>query len=429
MTPYPAFTVSRRSRSDAWSQELRLQQTGERFDWMIGAIYSRDEITETDLSTHLATDPYLRGWGALLFALGAQSGQINPAQQPFLSLLTGGQVPTVFGPQTVGNFEDVDRDTETRSAAAFADFTWHATARLDVSAGLRYTDDTVTVGEVTRRTITIPTGTDRDEGGFDDVSPRVAVSFRPRDGMQLYASAAKGYKVGGFNSTATTVLPAIQKRFGEETAWNYEVGYKALFAGDRVQLTAAAFWFDWKDLQVRGQDVLTQRQFVQNAADAESKGGELELVARATEWLTLRASYGRVDAEFGRFPNAVNTAGAVFNATGNRIPYSPENTYSASVDVDAPLGAYRGYFRADWTYVDDQFFDAENSQARLIPAYDVLDLRVGVTRGAWDFALFLKNALDEEYVLGNQNLETFLSGDQVAIGQPRTFGGTVRFRF
>jgi iron complex outermembrane receptor protein len=311
----------------------------------------------------------------------------------------------------------------------FADVTWHLTPQLDLSIGLRYTEDKVDVAEVTRPTITIPTGSDRDSGSFDDLSPRLVLSWRPRDGMQLYGSAAKGYKVGGFNSSATTVVPQIAKRFDEETAWSYELGYKALFAGDRIQLTAAAFWFDWKDLQVRGQDVLTQRQFVQNAADAESKGGELELLARATDWLTLRLAYGRTDAKFGTFTNAVNTAGQVFDATGNRIPYAPKNTVAASLDVDVPLGTYRGYFRADWTYVDDQFFDAENSRARLIPAYDVLDLRVGLSRGRWDVALFVKNALDEEYTLGNQNLETFLSGDQVAVGQPRTFGGAVRYRF
>lgn len=429
MSPYPAFTVARDSEVDAWSHEMRLGSVGGGpVDWTLGAIYAEDEITETDLSTHLASDPYLEAWGALLFALGVESGAVGLTPQ-IIGALQAGLIPGLFAPATIGNFEDVDRSNRTHSLGLFADATWHATERLDLSAGLRYTEDDVRFREVTRPTVTIPVGTDRATGSFDDTSPRVAANFRYTDDLSFFASAAKGYKVGGFNSDVTTQLPSVDKRFDEETGWSYEVGLKSVLAAGRVQLNAAVFLFDWTDLQVRSQDVVSQRQFVQNAADAETKGFELEINAALTESVTVRATYGYLDAEFGRFPNAVDLDGNAFDATGNRIPYAPENTASLSGEWRVPLGDVQWYARGDWTYTDQQYFDAANSKVLEIPAFDVLDLRIGAELGSWDGSLWLKNALDEDYSTGIDRLETYYSGTQRAVGLPRTFGVSLRYRF
>ena len=431
MSIHPAFTVSRVSDSTAWSQELRLGSfNNDRFDWMIGAIYSEDEIEETDVSTHLASDPFLDTWGATLFALAAQDGLIDFTDPQIQFALANGLVPAVFGPMTVGNFEDVDRGNTTDSFALFGDFTWHISSRVDLSLGLRWTDDKVVFTEVTRPTITLPVGTDRTSTSFSDVSPRATLRFFANDETMLYGTVSKGYKVGGVNSDVTASLPSVEKLFDEEIGYNYEAGIKADFLDRRLRLNAAVFFFDWQDLQVRGQDVLSQRQFVQNATDAESKGFEIELTAALSDTARLNFGYGNLDSTFGSFDNAVDLDGNVFDATGNTIPFAPENTLSASLDWDIPLDrSFNGYFRLDYTFVDDQFADAENSESRLIPSYDLVSARAGIQADRYDLSLWIRNALDEEYVLGHTSLETYLTGAQRAVGAPRQFGATFTWSF
>jgi outer membrane receptor protein involved in Fe transport len=311
----------------------------------------------------------------------------------------------------------------------FGDLTWHVTDELDLSAGLRYTSDDVTFSEVTRPTITLPVGTDRSTGSFDDTSPRLAANYRFTPDMSLYATVAKGYKVGGFNSDVTTQLPSVEKEYDSETGWNYEVGFKGRLLDDRVDVGAALFYFDWKDLQVRSQDVLSQRQFVQNAADASSQGLEIEVNAALTDTLQARAAYGYLDASFGRFPNAVDLDGNTFDASDNAIPYAPENTFSFALDWRRPWGAHELYARADWTYTGQQYFDAANTRSLEIPSFDLLDLRAGVARDRWDGSVWVRNALDEEYSVGIDRLETYYSGNQRAVGAPRTFGVSLRYRY
>ncbi len=431
MSIYPAFVVSRTSESTAWSQELRLASFGnETIDWMVGVIYSEDEITETDLSTHLDTDPFLNAWGATLFALAAQGGQIDFTDPQIQFALANGLIPSIFAPLTIGNFEDVDRANNTDSIAVFGDLTWHASDRLDLSVGLRWTDDKVVFSEVTRPTVTLPVGTDRETRSFDDVSPRLTANFFATDATTIYATVAKGYKVGGVNSDVTASLPAVDKFFGEETGYNYEAGVKSNLAGGRVRLNMAAFFFDWQDLQVRSQDVLSQRQFVQNAADAESKGFEIELTAALGDNTDVSLGYGSLDSTFGSFPNAVDLDGNVFDASGNTIPFAPENTATASLDMNFPLErSFDAYARVDYSFVDSQFADARNSAARVIPKYEIVNARVGVQSDKFDVALWIRNAFDEEYVLGYTSLETFYSGAQRVAGAPRQVGATFSWYF
>ncbi len=428
---YPAFTVGRDSKASAWSQELRLASYGnDKFDWMFGAIYSQDKISETDISSHLETDPYLDAWGATLFALAAQGGQIDFSDPTILYLLTNGLVPPVFGQMSVGNFEDVDRSNDTNSFAAFGDMTWHINSALDFSVGLRYTDDSLKFTEVTRPTITLPVGEDYQKTSYNDWSPRFNLNWFASESTMVYGTISKGYKVGGVNSDVTASLPGVDKFFDPETGWNYEAGFKSSFANGRAQLNSSIFYFDWNDLQVRGQDVYSQRQFVQNATDATSKGIEVEFAFAVTANQMLKAGYGHLKSRFGDFPNAVDLNGHVFDATGNTIPYAPENTFSASYNINIPLKySFDGYLRFDYSYIAKQYTDAANTESRLLPSYQLLDIRAGITADNYDFSVWVKNAANEEYVLGSNTLETYYPGFLRAVGAPRMWGATLSWLF
>ncbi|MEQ9395714.1 TonB-dependent receptor [Haliea sp.] len=410
----PAFFVSRDSELDAFSQELRLSGdwNGDT-TWMVGAIYARDETVETDLSTHLATDPYLALWdilGVLEFGLPGDIGDI----------ITNGPSGV-----TVGNFEDVDRGADTTSYAAFGDMSWRISEHWEVAVGLRYTQDEVDYFEVTRPAITIPVSDISTSRDFDDWSPRLNVSWFPTEQVTIYGTVSKGYKVGGFNASQDLV----KLTFEPEEGWNYELGLKSRFWNERVQLNAAAFYFDWSDLQVRGQDVRTQRQVVVNADSAYTQGGELELSALLTASLSLNLAYGYLDAEFDRFPNAIDTNGNLFDGSGLRIPLAPENTFSAALQYEFLLGSWDGFLRVDYSFIDDQFASADNSPERLIESYELWNLRAGIDNGHFGIQAFVENLADEEYSSGVENLETFYTGMQRSVGKPRWAGVRLEYNF
>ena len=81
---------------------------------------------------------------------------------------------------------------------------------------------------------------------FSDVSPQFAIAYRAAPVATIYATAARGYKAGGFNAAS----PAGSESYGQERSWNYEGGVKSSALAGRVTASVAAFRIDWRDLQV-----------------------------------------------------------------------------------------------------------------------------------------------------------------------------------
>jgi outer membrane receptor protein involved in Fe transport len=65
----------------------------------------------------------------------------------------------------------------------------------------------------------------------------------------------------------------------------------------------------------------------------------------------------------------------------------------------------------------------------MLPSYQLFNVRAGIANERYDLSLWIKNAADEEYVLGNNNLETFYGGFMRAVGPPRQFGATFSLFF
>ncbi len=415
-SPIRAFYVSRESELEAFSQEFRLASSGsETLAWMVGFIYSDDETSETDVTTHLATDDYLALWdilGIFAFGLPGDIGDIIANGPSGVSL---------------GNFEDVDRGSKTTSYAVFGDMTWYISDEWNLGLGLRYTYDDVDYFELTRPAVTIPEADIKDGETFDDISPRVNLNWLPSDDITVYGTVSKGYKVGGFNPNQDLV----DLTFDEETGWNYELGFKSTLWDSRMQFNAAVFYFDWEDLQVRGQDVFSQRQVVVNAEKAHTQGIEIEIKALLTEHLTLDVGYGYLEAEFDDFENAIDTNGKLFDASGNTIPLAPENTVNVALEYNADLWSGDGYARVDYSYIDDQYSTSgvENTERHLIDSYELWNVRIGWENESWGVQAFVENLADEEYSSSTDNQEAYYTGAQRAVGKPRWAGVRLDIRF
>ena len=224
---------------------------------------------------------------------------------------------------------------------------------------------------------------------WDALTPRFALNWQASDTVMLYASAAKGYKSGGFQGLSGTAAGASTP-YDPEFAWGYELGAKTEWLNRRLTLNAALFKTDYEDLQI-SQLVPLCCVVVSNAAKAEIQGFEVEFVGRLTDNLRLDGSYSWLDTEFVEY----QIPGTDY--TGNELPRSPSGKYNIGAQYEAPIGDFRLLARVDYSWVDDAFFEASNVAAQLWPEHDNLDARLAVTLpdDRWQVSLWGKNLTDE----------------------------------
>ena len=131
------------------------------------------------------------------------------------------------------------------------------------------------------------------ESGFN---PKFMVSADVSDQVNLYASAAKGFRIGGVNGQISPTLcgdeiaalnldPDGLRSYDSDDLWSYEVGVKSNLADNRVSVNAAAFFIDWNDT-LQNVRLACGFQFSTNVGDAESSGFEVEVIAAPVEGLT-----------------------------------------------------------------------------------------------------------------------------------------------
>ena len=382
--------------SRSFSQELRIQSNDAgNFDWIIGGLYGKDELTQD-----------------FLVSAGADG-------------LFG--LPNGFG------LTDGLITTETTSYAAFGQLTWHATDRLSLTAGARYSRDKIerTEDRISFGT-TLPTAAG--DKSFSDFSQKISATYKLNDDATLYATASKGYKAGGLQTNVESLSFPVTS-FDEETLWNYEGGIKADLLDDRLSLSASVFYMDWSDLQVRSSLTLTDPVTglptfllaTTNAAGASSKGVEFEFRARpATNW-DVGGGVGYLNAQFDSFENAV-IFGQTYNLSGASLPRAPEWTANGYAQFSFPMGnELQGFARGEISYRSETIpiFDAvvrEGFPWRT-PSFKVWNLRAGMSGDRYRISVYVENVLDEQYFTGIDPTFGF-SGIQLHPSR-RTYG--VRF--
>ncbi len=166
---------------------------------------------------------------------------------------------------------------------------------------------------------------------FFEILPKIAMKYQWSGNQMNYLSVTRGYKSGGFN---TTFEREEDRSFEPEFSWNYEAGWKASLAGNKVHLGLALFYIDWKNLQVY-QPVPTGRgSMLKNAASAYSKGAELEVSALPVKNWKVSGSMGFADATFRQYSPDPDES---LNYNGNKVPYVPDFTGFITSSYRIPL--------------------------------------------------------------------------------------------
>jgi iron complex outermembrane receptor protein len=246
------------------------------------------------------------------------------------------------------------------------------------------------------------------EKNFEALLPKFALTYELTENFRPYASVAKGFKSGGFNLSSD---PGAS--YDSEYTWNYELGFKSELAHNRIQLNAALFYISWEDLQVEQPSY--PDYVIDNAAEATSKGVEVELRVRPVPGIDLYGSLGYVDATFDEY-----TSGAA-DYSGKNIPNSPSHTYS--------IGSTCRFLdhwmvNAELNGAGTIYYTADNNKSQ--GSYQVVNVKAGYETDRFDLYLWARNLFDEAYAT-----RAFQMGSDwwARNGDPLTLGLTFRYRF
>jgi iron complex outermembrane recepter protein len=293
--------------------------------------------------------------------------------------------------------------------------------RLDVTAGLRFDRES---GDAVLRTfydpVIAPPNVVAAEQTFSDVSPQVAFGYRVDDRTNVYASAARGYKAGGYNPAA---LPGSEA-YGEEHAWHVEAGVKSSLAGGKVAATAAVFFIDWDDLQLNVPNPFVPGQFfISNVGGATSNGLEFELNARPMQTLDVFASFGYTNASFGDGTTALGA-----DVSGNALPFTPDYTALFGAQLSRGVtSTINAFVRGEAVLSGEFHYDEANTRSQ--DAYSLVNLRAGARSRYLFGEVFVRNAFQTRYVPIAIPYQFAQSGFIGEMGRPRTFGISIGVTF
>ncbi len=268
---------------------------------------------------------------------------------------------------------------------------------------------------------------------WSETTWRASLNYAATADMLIYGTVSTGYKAGGFNRGA------ILAEYDPETILAYELGIKHDFWDGRGRANAAAFYYDYEDLQQSQTEIQEDgalENITRNAASATIWGLEFELSMVPYARGLVSASVGYLDAEFDDFPNvADDIVGGIRDLSGNTLINAPDWTVNLMLEpwrwevgggVLTPRVQFR-YESGAFLRVHNQPFDRRSSFTKTD-----LSLNFESADGRWYAHAFVNN-------LENKSVITAQSGGTVTVGvgpshkanfaAPRTQGLRVGMNF
>ncbi|NZA25209.1 TonB-dependent receptor [Luteimonas sp. SJ-92] len=287
-------------------------------------------------------------------------------------------------------------------------------------------------------------------------SGTLKASYRWNESLMTYASAARGYKGGGFNldrvqssnglsSGGPGITPVDDTSFPGEFVNSFELGAKTTLADGNLLLNATAFHQTYDDFQLNS--FLGTSFVVRSIPEVVSKGIDTEILWQpaAVSGLMLQGGLMYTDTKFGDdIPGADFQApnGALYKLPGARMPFAPEWSGSISATYEWDVGdRLVARFNTGAKYMSDfntgSDLDAEKHQ----DAYTVVNARLGFGSRdrRWMVELWGQNIFDEDYVqvgfdgplqaVGSPQPGDPMNTYNAFLGAPATYGVTFRLRY
>ena len=344
----------------------------------------------------------------------------------------------IFGP-AISFVSNSLNDQTTEAIAVFGDVSYDVTDRLNVSVGLRVTEEDKAFARIQEffdaSTPLVPTLgegfriTDVDTSKtFSNTSPRVSVSYDLSDDVTTYVSYGRGFKSGGFDGRSNSGFEA--QPFAEEILSAWEAGLKGVTPDGSLYGSMAVFLNQYEDLQVSSfteSDGAFAAIFT-NAAEAQIAGFELEGSWQAADSLRFDVALGYLDAEYGEFigENGEDVSDTLTPANApqwtGRLAANYFRNLADGIDLNMAASA---------SYRDDVYPTVSSSEVLRQGAYTLVDASIGLEFQDGRYALRLvgKNLTDETYRTQGFDLSDSLGYQLGYYGPPRTVSLTASLKY
>ena len=357
--------VLRQQDGNLFSQELRLNYTGDTLKSFVGAYYGHNT---NDFHDRLLFDERLFG--------------------------------TAKGNTTIKN------------TALFGEINWTFVPRWTLITGLRYDHETNDT-DIDQDDFSSPGKVSK---SFNTVLPKLGLDYELAEGQYLGFMVQKGYRGGGVNMRAG----GGHQAYDPEYTTNYELSYRGSFLDGSLRTRANLYYTDWKDQQVSVLDPNTEFLHVFNAGSSDIKGLEVSVEKDFGAQLTLNAAASVTDGTYKDF-----VTGDGRDMSGEDFLYSPKYKLSlgATYRWNERLTLNTDLVYQSTSPSEYEFDDAGHvTGERRSDNYWLVNFNTEykITR---NIALsgFVKNAFDKEYITNNR------SGDILDVGAPRTVGLALRY--
>ena len=353
------------------------------------------------------------------------SCQVHPNNDPILAANPGLTCLANDIVAATANF-----DTEFENISVFGQGSAAITDRLNLLAGLRYTDDEVSFNH--RRINDDPFGRRgvgvRGAGNNTDfsnttsesnTSGKLGLQWEVNDTGMFYTTYSQGYKGPAFNTFYNMAINDTLP-IGEETSDSFELGYK--LSTNSLYANLALFKTDIEGFQANNFDDSSGVTITRltNAGDVSTQGIELDFIWQATENFKLSGGFASIDAEIDRFNCPLDVAAdACTSRSGLDVPFSPDLKYSLTANYILPLATMDIIFNSSFVHTDEQVStlpgnNGSENPAALLPDYDIINASIALSflDDKYRLTLIGKNLGDESYV-------TTFSGDNFRYQIPR----------
>ena len=348
---------------------------------------------------------------------------------------------------------------ETFSAALFGQLDWALSDRLSLLTGLRINYDEKEVDFQRTRSGGIPLATPallalrnaqysnqafKADITDDNVTGTLTLNYALQDNVNVYGTYSTGFKpvglnLGGLPTDAGRIMTELSI-IKPEYVQHYELGVKTSPLPG-ASLNFVLYQTDIEDYQAQVQtaDIAVNRGYLANAEEVQVRGFEVDGRLLLGNF-TFQAAYAYTDGKYVSFINAplpleeVGSPVAFKDVSGGKLPGISRNAVSLGGEYVRPsalFGRNGEVFVALDSYYRSGFSSSPSpSQFLNVDGYALVNARLGFRADAnWSGFVWSRNLTDKDY------FEQLLPGAGNAghyaavLGDPRTWGATVRYDF
>ena len=330
---------------------------------------------------------------------------------------------------------------ETKAWAMFGSIDFEVTEKLNINAGLRYSDDERKwQGELVQSPFGAPSFSESNNVADTQISGDLSANYVLNDETNLYARLARGYRAPSIQGRSL-LFSANSTTADSELVDSVETGFKSVFLENTARVDGSVYYYIVSDQQLTAVGGTGNVASLLNADKSVGYGFEIDSEYFITPDLALTASVSYNHTELQDDTVAVPGCGGGCTVTdplngdglamidGNSLPQSPEWISNFAARWTKEVGDGEIYVYTDWSYRSEVNFFLYESIEFTGDALFEGGVRVGYewyTDGAeYEVALFGRNITDEEQLTGAIDFNN-LTG---YVNEPRFWGVEFKANF